>query len=464
MDEPWSAMSGRRASRRRPSSASAVRVVERRPKRAGARRPAPSSGRLTIQRMADWDEWPWLRPPRGARQLAGWALLPLRAFLGFTFCFAGLQKLANPGFLSASNPSSIQSQLAGAARRSPIHGLIAPLAHVAVPLGMFIALAELAVGLGAILGLWTRIAALGGILISFGLFLTVSFHSNPYYTGSDIVFVFAWTALLLGGSGGVLSVEGLLTHVARKREGYEPTAVVPVPFATIQQVCGFYEAGTCQARDGEPCAPAPCPYLSMHPTPSRQRHEALIDRRTFALKGAWTAVAAAVGLLGGGLVAGIGRLASSFHPSGTTPLGVGASPTSTSSTNSTTTQGSPQGATSTGPSSPQTTSAPTPRPSGTRLGPTTAVPVGGAASFQDPSSGDPSVVIQPIAGRFLAFDAVCPHAGCVVQYDQGNKVFVCPCHGSMFNGQTGGVENGPAASGLRRITINKGPDGQLYAI
>src|SRR5579864_4658267 len=255
-------MSGRRASRRRPSAAAAVRVVERRPRHAGTRQSAPSSPPLAIQRMIKWDEWPWLAPPPGARQLAGWAVLPLRAFLGVTFCFAGLQKLANPGFFSASDPSSIQSQLAGAARRSPIHGLVAPLVHVAVPLGLFIAFAELAVGLGAILGLWTRMAALGGILISFGLFLTVSFHSNPYYTGSDIVFAFAWTPLLLAGSGGVLSADSLLAHVARKQEGFDQSAVVPVPFEVVQQICGFYASGSCQARDGDPCAPAPCPYLA----------------------------------------------------------------------------------------------------------------------------------------------------------------------------------------------------------
>jgi len=90
------------------------------------------------------------------------------------------------------------------------------------------------------------------------------------------------------------------------------------------------------------------------------------------------------------------------------------------------------------------------------------VPVGGAATFQDPSSGDPSVVIQPSGGRFLAFDAVCPHAGCVVQYDQGNKLFACPCHGSVFNGETGAVESGPAPTGLTRLAISKGSDGELY--
>src|SRR5579863_1749703 len=86
----------------------------------------------------------FLVPPLRATQLAGWSMLALRAFLGFTFCFAGLQKLANPGFFTATNPASIQSQLAGAARRSPVHALVAPLVHIAGPLGVLIALAELA--------------------------------------------------------------------------------------------------------------------------------------------------------------------------------------------------------------------------------------------------------------------------------------------------------------------------------
>ena len=77
--------------------------------------------------------------PASSAPYLGRALLPLRAFLGFTFCFAGLQKLANPRFFDAADPASIQSQLAGAARRSPVHALISPLAHIAVPLGFLIA-------------------------------------------------------------------------------------------------------------------------------------------------------------------------------------------------------------------------------------------------------------------------------------------------------------------------------------
>jgi thiosulfate dehydrogenase [quinone] large subunit len=159
----------------------------------------------------------------------GRALLPLRAFLGFTFCFAGLQKLANPRFFDAADPASIQSQLAGAAHRSPIHALIAPLGHVAVPLGILIAFGELE-----------------------------------------------------------------------------------------------------------------------------------------------------------------------------------------------------------------------------------------AAAFTDPATGDPSIVIRPRSATFVAFDAVCPHAGCTVGYDPSAKVIVCPCHGSQFNASTGAVEVGPAPTGLTKLGIAEGPNGQLY--
>src|SRR5690348_3657619 len=113
----------------------------------GQRRPIVTAESLPTERA-------WTRPPAGARQLTGWALLPLRVFLGVTFCFAGLQKLANPSFFHASSPISIQAQLAGAARRSPIHGLLSPLGHVAVPVGLLIAFGELAVGLGTLVGLW----------------------------------------------------------------------------------------------------------------------------------------------------------------------------------------------------------------------------------------------------------------------------------------------------------------------
>jgi thiosulfate dehydrogenase [quinone] large subunit len=415
--------------------------------------------------------WGWLGPPPRALFAAGWVLLPLRAFLGFTFCFAGLQKLANPAFFDASNPASIQSQFAGAARRSPIHSLIHPLLHDAVAIGVLIALAELAAGIGTLLGLWTRIAAAGGAFISFMLFLTISFHSSPYFTGSDIVFFFAWSPLMLAGSGGVLSLDALVANRERRRMGAPAHAVVPVPFAAVRRVCGAYEEGSCRARHGDPCEPGPCPFLLQRPPRARRLAENEIDRRTFAAKGAATAGVGALGLLAAGAAAALGRVVGAAPTKfGTSSFGTSAPTGSTtaSSPTSTTTSAPPAQAppATSRPASTPTTSAPTTsapsRPQGTRIGPARDVAVGGAASFQDPSTGDPSLVVQPQAGTFLAFDAVCPHAGCTVEYDPSARIFVCPCHGSEFNGSTGAVQIGPATRGLSRLAIAEGSDGELY--
>jgi thiosulfate dehydrogenase [quinone] large subunit len=330
----------------------------------------------------------------------GRALLPLRAFLGFTFCFAGLQKLANPGFFQATNPGSIQAQLAGAVRRSPIHALISPLTHLAVPLGLLIAVAELAIGLGTLLGLWQRLAAAGGVALSLMLFLTVSFHTSPYYTGADIVFAFAWTPLLLAGAGPLLSADAAIAARARARQGRR--------------------------------------------RPSAEE----VSRREVVMKGTVTAVAAVTGLILGGVVAGLGRLA------GGTKNNSGAAPLSPAQSAS---------APASAPSSSSPSGAGGGHPAGTVIGPAKDVPVGGAASFSDPRTGDPSIVIQHTAGKFVAFDAVCPHAGCTVEYAQSANLIVCPCHGSQFNTATGAVEVGPAATGLTPITIAEGGNGQLYA-
>ena len=347
-------------------------------------------------------------PPPAAPDVLGRALLPLRAFLGFTFCFAGLQKLANPRFFDAAGAASIQAQLAAAARRSPVHALISPLTHLAVPLGILIALGELAVGIGTLLGFRARLAAAGGLVLSLMLFLTVSFHSTPYYTGADIVFAFAWTPLLLAGSGSVLSLDAAIKDWAREQ------AAAP-------------------RRQGRRARPT----------------VGEVHRREVVLVGMTTAAVAAVSLVIGGLAAALGRLAGGTGGQTDTPsLPPAAAPVPTA----------------TATAGPGRSSAPSPGqvPSGTAIGPAADVPVGQAASFQDPATGDPSIVIQPRSGQFVAFDAVCPHAGCTVGFDPSTKVLFCPCHGSQFNASTGAVEVGPAATGLTKLTIAEGSNGQLY--
>src|SRR5947208_615975 len=66
---------------------------------------------------------------------------------------------------------------------------------------------ELAVAAGIIAGLWTRLAAVGGMLLSLTFFLTVSWSTTPYFYGSDLVFIFAWSVFAMCGAGGVLSLD-----------------------------------------------------------------------------------------------------------------------------------------------------------------------------------------------------------------------------------------------------------------
>ena len=313
---------------------------------------------------------PWWQPPPGVTDNVGWVLIPLRLFLGVTFLFAGLQKLANPQFFNDASPISIRAQLLAAERTSPIHRVLGELLHVAPAVGLAIAIGEVAVGIGVLIGLWTRIAALAGMAISFGLFLTISFHSSPYFTGSDIVFFFAWTPLLIAGAGGAPALD---TRLGRLRST----------------------------------------------TPGG----AVIDRRSVLARGATTGVVALAVLATGGLVAWIGRLAGGTK--GTTP---------NQATGTISTGPAAHGPTTTAPASTTpTTAGPTtttaPKPAGHRLGPSADVPVGGAAQFTDPASGDPGLVLQPTVGNFVAFNAICPHAGCTVGFAQSNDIIVCPATG-----------------------------------
>lgn len=79
------------------------------------------------------------------------ALVPLRVFLGATFAFAGLQKLASTAYLDPTAKAGVSAQLRAASTSSPIGGLLGTASHHAAVFGLLIACGELAVGIGTLL-------------------------------------------------------------------------------------------------------------------------------------------------------------------------------------------------------------------------------------------------------------------------------------------------------------------------
>jgi glycine/D-amino acid oxidase-like deaminating enzyme/nitrite reductase/ring-hydroxylating ferredoxin subunit len=69
------------------------------------------------------------------------------------------------------------------------------------------------------------------------------------------------------------------------------------------------------------------------------------------------------------------------------------------------------------------------------------VPKGGGAILRD---GLKKVAVyRDDKGALHRFTAICPHLGCVVHWNGGEKSWDCPCHGSRFD-RMGKVVNGPA--------------------
>ncbi|MFE2264151.1 DoxX family protein [Streptomyces griseosporeus] len=143
-----------------------------------------------------------------------YALLPLRVFLGVTFIYAGLDKLTDSAFMKADGAGSIGETMRSVRDSSAVPALVDLALKSPAGFGYAIALGELAVGLGVLFGLLTRLAALGGALISLSLWLTVSWATEPYYYGNDLIYLMAWLPLVLAGAP-VLSLDALLR--ARRR-------------------------------------------------------------------------------------------------------------------------------------------------------------------------------------------------------------------------------------------------------
>lgn len=343
------------------------------------------------------------------------ALLPLRAFLGVTFVYAGIQKLSDPGFLHAGAPTYIGAQLHAFAHGTPGGFLLRAFALPDPKLaGVGVAFVEIVVGLLVLGGLLTRAAAAAGLALNLILFLTNSWNTSPYFLGSDIVFVFAWLPFVLTGATGQPAIDNSLERLAAARRRRPGRA-------------------TGRGRAGGPLA--------------RTREDPIIITRRGL-------IARALGATGGLAVvlSTISALAKGSYRSSARRLASGGAKNAPSAPTTAPTQ-APAASSAAAGSLPSRA---------VRLGASTRLPRDQGALYTDPSDGQPDIVIRHSDGSLNAFSAICTHQGCQVGYQGGSQI-VCPCHGGLYNARTGAVEGGPPPLPLppRRVLEH---GGAIYAI
>jgi thiosulfate dehydrogenase (quinone) large subunit len=342
-------------------------------------------------------------PPAGRPAFEGWvdgwrsmpaSLVVLRLFLGITFLYAGAQKLLDPNFFRAGSPDYIGTQLRGFAQGSPIAWLLDPLTHLALLAGLAIALVEMAIGIGTLAGVAPRTTAVGGFLLSLSLVLSATWHVHPYFLGSDSVYAVAWAAYFVG----------YLEHARTSRA-----------------------LGVVGAR-------------------SRHASSSAIGRREL-LRGA--------SLAGATLAAGVVAKALSGTPAGATLAAAGSSTAtplpsaSVSGHRHRTASSSSSG--DAAPSSPAASASP--HVSGTPIAKLSSIPVGGAIGFDGPGN-TPAALVRLGRNDVVAYSRVCTHAGCLVGYDQSQRILYCPCHGAEYDPARGAeVIGGPAPRPLPEITV-----------
>ena len=376
------------------------------------------------------------QPARSDRAIPAFAILPLRLFLGITFAYAAIQKINDPGFLHAGSPSYIGAQMLAFSRGSPIKAVLHHLMAYAGAVGLLTVLTEGSIGLLILLGLFTRPAALVGLALSFGFFLSASWQTYPYFFGSDIVFVVCWLTLAITGPG-VYALDAWVEAPLHRAVSARPTG--PMQNLLFSLLTGWHHPPSRldPSADDERV-------LSLEPTgvvPSRRlftRGEALV-----------------------GSVVTLGLIVLGLHPRGTTTSQLPAS-SALPKTQPTAVPPSPAAGATAAPTAGSNPAV----PAGARkIGNISQVPVNTAGTVTDPKTGDPAIIVHTSGSTFVAYDAVCTHAGCTVQYDPQQRLLVCPCHGGTFDPAHGAqVVAGPPPSPLAPIDMKIDSAGDIYIV
>ena len=368
-----------------------------------------------------------------------YVLLPLRLFLGITFVYAGIQKIMDPQFFQTSASGYIGRQITRFAVGSPIHALLTSLVEPhAKFFGILIIFGETAIGLGTLFGFLFRPAAFFGALLSLLFFLSASWHVYPYFYGADIVFTFAWLTLMLNGPlhTGLPSLDEILSLrlLQAAPVQYQPrlALLLSIVLGTVGIRTPSNNNNVSTVANQTTQRPPQRQQQSRYGVIMQQRATQRETRRTFL----W-------GTLTGGAVA-LGIFAVSYA---LRILGSVSDETT---------------ATGTGEGGAGTVTTPTPASTGTsgtatvagQIAQVSAVPPNSATSFTIPSSGDPGVLVHLNNGQFVAYDALCTHAGCQVAYDPPSQLLQCPCHGAAFDpAKNAEVVSPPAPTPLTPVKI-----------
>jgi thiosulfate dehydrogenase [quinone] large subunit len=100
---------------------------------------------------------------------------------------------------------------------------------------------------------------------------------------------------------------------------------------------------------------------------------------------------------------------------------------------------------------PSYVSNPTPQTGPRLLANASNIAAGQSLALSDPTYG-PMLLIHLMNGQFVAYSAICTHAGCQVQFDPSAQDIACPCHGAVFDPSNNArVLAGPAPYPLQKI-------------
>ncbi|MEV6212101.1 DoxX family protein [Kitasatospora sp. NPDC051914] len=136
----------------------------------------------------------------GRRVDLGLVLLPLRVVLGSLSVYAGFSKLCDPVYFDGGERGSMMRWLSSLHPWKAAEPLLAFAMNHPVGAGLGVAFIEIVVGVLTVLGLWQRLAAGAAMTLSAALLFTVSWLSVPVYDTPDLIFLAAWSPLLIAGA------------------------------------------------------------------------------------------------------------------------------------------------------------------------------------------------------------------------------------------------------------------------